>query len=234
MNNNKLRRIILEELSRVQPTAPYRRAQKLGLMDYLGESSDRHLLELDDSTVISTGMSINEQDLDDEFNISDAGEAYNPMDLEQEIVPPPAGPSPETETETEPETEDDPGAEAPDEETVADDSPADGTIPDIVTPPPPITGDGDPDGADSDGSPEDVTTDADDGSGPERDVDGPGDFPSAPPVEIPTDEDLEQDTLNAGVIAYIDNISTSGDPAGTSESRSRPIGTSLLKLLYHD
>jgi len=232
MNNNKLRRIILEELSRVQPTAPYRRAQKLGLMDYLGESSDRHLLELDDSTVISTGMSINEQGLDTEFDITDAGEAFDagagvpsPEIVTATVEPPP---------ETEPETDDDPGSEAPDEEAVADDSPADGTIPDIVTPPPPITGDGDPDGADSDGSPEDVATDADDGSGPDRDVEGPGDFPSAPPGEIPTDEDLEQDTLNAGVIDYIDNISTSGDPAGTSESRSRPIGTSLLKLLYHD
>jgi hypothetical protein len=60
MNSTKLRKIILEELSMRSSARTYRRPRKLGLADYLGESSDRHLLELDDDSIISTGMRIRE------------------------------------------------------------------------------------------------------------------------------------------------------------------------------
>ena len=60
MNITKLRKIILEELSLGGSDRPYRRPRKLGLVDYLGESSDHHLLELDDDSIISTGARIHE------------------------------------------------------------------------------------------------------------------------------------------------------------------------------
>ena len=63
MNSAKLRKIILEELSTSGSARPYRRARKLSLTDYLGESSDRYLLELDDDSIISTGARIHEQGL---------------------------------------------------------------------------------------------------------------------------------------------------------------------------
>jgi hypothetical protein len=55
MNITKLRKIILEELSLGGSGRSYHRPRKLGLVDYLGESSDHHLLELDDDSIISTG-----------------------------------------------------------------------------------------------------------------------------------------------------------------------------------
>lgn len=61
MNSAKLRKIILEELSTSRSARPYRRPRKLGLADYLGESSDRYLLELEDDLIISTGMRIHEE-----------------------------------------------------------------------------------------------------------------------------------------------------------------------------
>jgi len=60
MNITKLRKIILEELSLGGSGRPYHRPRKLGLVDYLGESSDHHLLELDDDSIISTGARIHE------------------------------------------------------------------------------------------------------------------------------------------------------------------------------
>jgi len=74
MNSTKLRKIILEELSLGGSGRPYRLSRKLGLVDYLGESSDRYLLALDDDSIISTGARIHEaSEADGDSNGSNDG-----------------------------------------------------------------------------------------------------------------------------------------------------------------
>lgn len=66
MDRNKLRKIVLEELTGARRMSVRRR--KLGLVDYLSESSEHHLLEINDDTIISTGVSLRrlfEQDEDE-------------------------------------------------------------------------------------------------------------------------------------------------------------------------
>lgn len=78
MNRRTLQRIILEELSSTRPTR--RPPRRLGLVDYLGEGSERNLLELSDDAVISTGRSLRElgEGLGD-FGYSDGtGDGNNP------------------------------------------------------------------------------------------------------------------------------------------------------------
>jgi len=212
MNSTKLRKIILEELSSERHVRPRRRV--LGLVDYLYESSDQNLLKIEsegDGAFTWDNSPQKRKDAPDPR----PGTESDPKMPPGAATKPDAAPA-ATATPAAPSATANPAAPAAD---AADDADAGGAP---------------AGGTDSGGPPEEVAADPDNGSGPERDVDGPGDSLSQRPVEIPTDEDLKQDKLNADVINYIDSISTNGDPAGTSESRSRPIGTSLLKLLYHD
>jgi hypothetical protein len=71
-----------------------------------------------------------------------------------------------------------------------------------------------------------VAPDPDAGSN-RADSDG---LPGGPPSQTPTAPggDQDEDTMNAAVVDYIDNVS-SGSPEPVSESRS-----SLVKMLYSD
>ena len=244
-NSSKLRKIILEEMSMSQPTRPYRRPRKLGLMDYLGESSVRNLLELDDSSVISTGVSLSsvleatedqimarageiwqnkgapknqspDQMRDDYLSAKDALEREerdsaqtDPPDTQDSTPDQDLNPEPPAGSDGEPPAEPDPIVDTGGEET-SDNLPPDG---------------GSDAGQDTDGDEvADVATDPDTGSYG-ADSDG---LPGDPPAQTPTasGDDQDEDTMNAAVVDYIDNVS-SGSPEPVSESRS-----SLVKMLY--
>jgi hypothetical protein len=82
MNSHDLRNIILEELTRGRHV----RKQKLSLVDYLNESSERHLLEISDDTIISTGMSLHD--------VNEGSDNPDPFDLPDS--PPPPTPTPKS------------------------------------------------------------------------------------------------------------------------------------------
>jgi hypothetical protein len=214
-------------------------------MDYLGESSVRNLLELDDSSVISTGVSLSsvleatddqirarageiwqnkgapqnqspDQMRDDYLSAKDALEREerdsaqtDPPDTQasppdQDLNPEPAGGSG-----GEPPAAGDPITDTNSAET-SDNLPTDGG---------PGTGQNVDGGEVADGA-----TDPDTGSYG-ADSDG---LTGDPPPQAPTasGDDQDEDTMNAAVVDYIDNVS-SGSPEPVSESRS-----SLVKMLY--
>ena len=76
MDRRKLHKIILEELG-ASGRRPHARLRKLGLKDYLDESSDRHLLSIDDDVIISIGRRFSEGLGDDSDDITTAGGAFD-------------------------------------------------------------------------------------------------------------------------------------------------------------
>lgn len=246
-NSSKLRKIILEEISMSQPTRPYRRPRKLGLMDYLGESSVRNLLELDDSSVISTGVSLSSvlEATEDQIRAR-AGEIWQNKGAPQNQSPD--------------QMKDDylSAKDALEREELAAQPTQDSTTDQDPNQGPPAGSDGEPPAepdpivdadADTDSAETSDNLPADGGPGTGQNVDG-GDFaadvapdPDAgsygadsdgltggPPPQPPTAPggDQDEDTMNAAVVDYIDNVS-SGSPEPVSESRS-----SLVKMLYSD
>jgi len=93
MNSRDLRKIILEELSHGRPA---RKQRKLGLVDYLNESSDKNLLEISDEAVISTGKLFREMDFGDSAlgSIGDSpGEGEGDEPVEKPAAPSPTAPA---------------------------------------------------------------------------------------------------------------------------------------------
>ena len=272
MNNNKLRKIILEELRGLPLTRKLRKNFKL--VDFLSESSDSNLLSLADGIVITSGFKIG--------NLAEAlkpdGTEYSPeivalaQRLHAESGDPTSSPgdflnqaeaeiASSTPTPAAPADEDGPG----DTDAYTNPYSAMDTadfharrLADPTAPPPPAP---DPDAppaadvgsdaatpADSDGGsdrPPEGDLDSDDNvavdtdSAPPTvtdDSDGAGDPDPVPepPGDVSTDEDLEQDTLNADVINYIDRISTGESAGSVSETRSRSPRASLVKMLYRE
>jgi len=207
-------------------------------MDYLGESSVRNLLELDDSSVISTGVSLSSilEATEDQIRAR-AGEiwqnkgspqnqspdqmrddylsAKDALEREELAAQPEGTPPPDSETDSE-------------EQAPPNSSGEPTVVPDVDSEE--LSDNLSPDGSSAagenvDGSEVDsVATDPDSGSY-RADSDGLTGDPPQPPTSAPGD-DQDEDTMNASVIDYIDNVS-SGSPEPVSESRS-----SLVEMLY--
>jgi hypothetical protein len=235
MNSTKLRKIILEELSASRSNRAYRRPRKLGLVDFLGESS-QNLLELDDGVIVSTGRSIFEQDLGgNDFDATIAGERAE-LDAGGDAPPHHSPPdSNDASTEDDPDEEMRKSAEAAaadakarEEEVGARTDPASPTAaPEAPAADPTAQGGGDSDGEEGYETHDDPDTNigGQDSEGSEL-----------PPSETQTQtaaqpDDDDHDSANSAVVSYIDSVSDAAD-AHVSESRVSRL--SLVDALYVD
>jgi hypothetical protein len=246
MNSTKIRQIILEELSASRRESNYRRPRKLGLVDFLGESS-QNLLELDDGVIVSTGRSIFEQDLGgNNFDVTTAGEPTE-SDVGSDAASGAPAPSNDASPHQSPpdsndaSTEDDPDeemrksaeaaaadAKAREEEVGARTDPASPTAaPEAPAADPTAQGGGDSDGEEGHETHDDPDTNigGQDSEGSEL-----------PPSETQTQtaaqpDDDDHDSANSAVVSYIDSVSDAAD-AHVSESRVSRL--SLVDALYVD